>query len=103
METWNKHQHETAEVKYPNVEVPRLDPEDLMDDAFTAISRDGAGLFEVGVRIQKNLAVLARLGNDDLTKAARRHSSLAFEQSDLALVTTFPKEALRKLAKVVEE
>lgn len=103
METWEKNHRETDEVEYPSIEVPRLDPEELMDDAFTAISRDGAGLYEVGVRIQKNLAVLARLGNDDLKKAAKRHSTLALEQANNALVTTFHKDKLRKLANLVGE
>ena len=103
METWSKHPHEDAEVKYPNVEVSPLDPEDLMDDAFTAISRDGAAMYEVGARIQKSLAVLSRLGNADLSKAARRHSKLALEQANLALVTDTHKEAIAKLAKVLEE
>ncbi len=103
METWSNHRLEEAEVKYQNVEVQPLDPEDLMDDAFTAISRDGAAMFEVGVRIQKNLAVLTRLGDDDLTKAARRHSKLALEQSDHALVTASHKDAITKLAKLLDE
>lgn len=102
METWSKHLHETSEVKYPNVEVSPLDPEDLMDDAFTAISRDGAAMYEVGVRIQKSLRVLTRMGNADLTTAARRHSKLALEQSDLALVTGSHKEIIRKLAGLLE-
>lgn len=101
MESWSKHHAETAEVKYPNVEIPPLDPEDLMDDAFTAISRDGATMFEVGVRIQKSLAVLSRLGNADLTKAARRHSKLALEQSDLALVTGSHRDHIRKHAEAL--
>lgn len=103
METWSKHTYETHEVKYGNVEVPPLDPEDLMDDAYTAISRDGAGMYEVGARIQKSLAVLNRIGNKGLSNAARRHSKLALEQANLALVTETHKDALAKLAKVLEE
>jgi uncharacterized membrane protein len=103
METWSLHRSETLEVKYENVEVSPLDPEDLLDDAFNAISRDGAGMFEVGVRIQKNLAVLSRLGNADLTKAARRHSKLALEQSDQALKTASHRDSVTKLAKLLEE
>ncbi|QTN33183.1 DUF2254 domain-containing protein [Akkermansiaceae bacterium] len=101
VETWSKLRSETDEVKYPNVEVAALDPEDLLDDAFTAISRDGAAIFEVGVRVQKCLAVLARLGHGELTAAARRHSSLALEQSDQALKTESHREAVRQLAGLV--
>lgn len=103
METWSKNNHETQEVKYGNVEVSPLDPEDLMDDAFTAISRDGAAMYEVGVRIQKSLAVLNRIGNKGLSNAARRHSKLALEQANRALVTDTHRDAIAKLAKVLEE
>lgn len=101
METWSKHHRETAEVKYENVEVAPLDPEDLMDDAFTAISRDGAAMYEVGARIQKSLAVLVRLGHENLTAAARRHSKLALEQAEASLATQTHRDLVRKLAEKV--
>lgn len=101
METWRKHDHDTSEVKYENIEVAPLDPEDLMDDAFTAISRDGAAMFEVGSRIQKSLGVLTRLGHDNLTAAARRHSRLALEQAEASLATNYHRELIRKLAEKV--
>ena len=103
LETWNNHILKTAEVSYESLEAYPLNPDDLMDDAFTAISRDGAGMFEVGVRIQKSLAVLSRMGNEDLTRAARRHSKLAAQQANVALVTSTHKDAIAKLAKVMEE
>jgi len=102
METWSKHLRETLEVKYKHVEVSPLDPEDLMDDAFTAISRDGAAMFEVGSRIQKSLAALTRLGHENLTTAARRHSKLAMEQAEKSLATETHKEIIRKLAVMIE-
>lgn len=101
METWSKHLTETHAVKYANVEVSPLDPDDLLDDAFTAISRDGAAMFEIGSRIQKSLAVLARLGNENLEAAARRHSELALEQAERSLATGSHKEIIRKLAAAV--
>lgn len=101
MATWGSHHGKTHEVRYQNIEVSPLDPEDLLDDAFTAISRDGAAIFEVGSRIQKSLAVLTRLGNDKLNSAARRHSELALEQAERSLATEFHKEIIRKLAKAV--
>ncbi len=101
MQSWSTHHRETHEVKYPHVEASPLDPEDLLDDAFTAISRDGAAMFEVGVRIQKSLAVLARFGHENLTAAARRHSQLALEQAEKSLATTSHREIIRKLAESV--
>jgi uncharacterized membrane protein len=101
MEAWCTHNYETHEVTYGNVEVSPLDPEDLLDDAFTAISRDGAAMYEVGSRVQKCLAVLARLGHESLATAARRHSKLALEQAERALPTESHKELIRKLGEAV--
>lgn len=101
MEIWSKHLSKNNAVKYVNVEVAPLDPEDLLDDAFTAISRDGARIFEVGSRIQKSLSVLARMGHEELTKAAVRHSKLALEQAEQSLTTESHKDMIRKLAEKV--
>lgn len=101
LEKWHCQTRSQPKVKYANVEVPAFDPEDLMDDAFTAISRDGAAMFEVGVRLQKSLATLARLGNHGLRAAAIRHSRLALEQSDAALLTDEHRRIIRRLAELV--
>ena len=101
MEMWSKHLSNNNTVKYVNVEVAPLDPEDLLDDAFTAVSRDGARIFEVGSRIQKSLSVLARMGHEKLTMAAIRHSKLALEQAEQSLTTESHKETIRKLAEKV--
>ncbi len=101
LEKWNCHTREREEVRFKNVEVPPFDPQDLMDDAFTAISRDGAGIFEVGVRLQKTLQTLAKLGNPELRAAAIRHSRLALEQSDAALGTEEHRMIIHKLATAV--
>ncbi|MEP2775204.1 MAG: DUF2254 domain-containing protein [Luteolibacter sp.] len=103
MEDWKCHISATNEVKYENVEVLALDPEDLLDDAFTAISRDGAAIFEVGSRIQKSLAVMSRFGNERLASAARRHSALALEQAMNSLPTEFHRNAIRTLSEKIGE
>jgi uncharacterized membrane protein len=53
---------EKADIRYDRVAVPKLSLDDLFDDAFAAIGRDGAGLVEVAVRVQKALAALAATG-----------------------------------------
>jgi uncharacterized membrane protein len=98
LEKWSCHRREAPEVLYPAIEVPPLDPEDLLDDAFTAISRDGAGMFEVGARLQKCFATLAGLDHPGLREAALRHSRLALEQAERALTTEDHRKAIRILA-----
>lgn len=86
------------EVRYPKVHVPGIDLEDLFDDLFTPIARDGAGLVEVGMRLQKSLIALGRIGGPQYVAAARRHSALALERALAALVIEEDKQVLRALA-----
>ncbi len=77
----------SVEVKYDLVEVPELSTQDMFDDAFTAISRDGSGSVEVAIRIQKALSSLASIGNAAMRDAAIHHAqrALAYAEKGLAL------------------
>lgn len=48
-------------TRYRNVLVPPIRVADLLEDAFLPIARDGAGLVEVHVRLQKALAGLVQM------------------------------------------
>ncbi|UTF61109.1 DUF2254 domain-containing protein [Gilvimarinus sp. DA14] len=52
------------EVPYPRVFVPRIELDELFIDFFSPIARDGAGLIEVQIRLQKSLAALAAIDAD---------------------------------------
>ncbi|GAB2613274.1 DUF2254 domain-containing protein [Novilysobacter erysipheiresistens] len=86
------------EVRYPQVHVPGVDVAELYDDLFNPIARDGAALVEVGIRLQKSLRALARLGDARHVASARRHSALALERAMLALAIDADKQVLRALA-----
>ncbi len=51
-----------VEVTYDRVSAPAVSVADMFDDAFTAISRDGAGLIELQIRLQKAFISLAATG-----------------------------------------
>ena len=51
--------------------VPPLEPEDLIEDGFGALARDGATVVEVQQRLQSVLSGLMRHPDDGLSKAAR--------------------------------
>ena len=76
---------ENSAKQCSHIEVPEISASDLFDDAFTAIARDGAGVIEVSVRLQKALHSLALLGDDDMREAAQRHSRLALKRAEKAL------------------
>jgi uncharacterized membrane protein len=70
---------------FDRVAVPELSIDDMFDDAFTPIGRDGAHIVEVAVRLQKALRALASTGNEKLSRAAKRHACLALKRSQLAM------------------
>lgn len=59
------------------------------------ISRDGAGLIEVAIRLQKALRAIAHMPAADCAKAARRFSATAAERAALALDFEADRERLR--------
>ncbi len=86
------------DVSFPAVEVPPLEAEDLLEDGITPIARDGAGMYEVGMRLQKTLGALAELGHPGLAAAAALHSRLALEQALAKLPAEYHRQRLRELA-----
>lgn len=84
------------EPLYPNVYVPPISLDEMFDDFFQPIARDGAGLAEVHIRLQKALAALARLPDPRFSAAARKHSQLALLRAREAL------ELSHDIAKVEE-
>ncbi len=87
---------------YDRVEVPELSVRDMFDDAFTAIARDGAGMVEVLVRLQKALRVLALLGDAQIRDAAEYHGRLALKRAQIALNVAEDLTAVRDAAKWAE-
>ncbi|OJF95676.1 DUF2254 domain-containing protein [Pararhizobium antarcticum] len=89
------------EILYPNVYVPPLDIADLFDDLFTPIARDGAGIVEVGLRLQKTFQTLAKFDRDRFRKNAMRHSVEALHRAELGLAFKGDKERIRLAAGAV--
>jgi uncharacterized membrane protein len=89
---------EASEVKFDRVRVPALSLEDMFDDAFTAIARDGAGDIEVVIRLQKAFISLSAIDHAELKSAAKHHSERALARSELALKLSYEIEWARVLA-----
>ena len=95
---WVEPLREAPEAEYDRVRVPALVLDEMFDDAFTAIARDGAGVIEVIVRLQKAFISLAATGDPGLRAAARRHSRLAMARAERELVLPEDLERARALA-----
>lgn len=94
---------EALEIAYDRVSVPNLVIDDLFDDAFTAIARDGAGIVEVAVRLQKALCALAETDDKAMVAAARKHSRMALARSEHAMSHQNDIEMTREAAAFSED
>ncbi len=84
------------DAKYDLIAVPEISVSDMFEDAFASIARDGAGVIEVCVRLQKALASLESLNNDEIRKAARYHRGLALKRACKVLDIDEDLAAVRK-------
>lgn len=76
---------ETPDIQFDRVSVPEISVNDMFDDAFNAISRDGAGTIEVVICLQKAFNTLKSLGDAEVKEAARSHAHLAFCYAEQSL------------------
>lgn len=99
---WAEPDDEKQELPFPNIHIPAIAMADLFDDLFTPIARDGAGVVEVCIRLQKALNILARLGPPGFADNAKRHARLALNRAEAALALPQDIALLRALADEVE-
>ncbi|MEX1300237.1 MAG: DUF2254 domain-containing protein [Desulfotignum sp.] len=97
---WEKSERETGDrhVTHDRVAVPPLSVQDMFDDAFTAIARDGSSSVEVMIRLQKALKSLAAAGDDAMCRAAVLHSKRALSCAQKSLILPEDMASLRKIA-----
>ncbi|MBO9186416.1 DUF2254 domain-containing protein [Rhizobium sp. L80/93] len=92
-----------GDVLFPDIYVPAIDLDDLFNDLFTPIARDGAALVEIGLKLQKVFAILARFPQSCYRDNALRHSKEALARAELVLHLEADKQRLRLAAKAVIE
>jgi uncharacterized membrane protein len=85
-------------LQCPLVHVPPIRVDELFDDFFTPIARDGAAMVEVQVRLQKALHSLSDLDPARFGAAARRHSSMALARAESAMTLEADKAVAREAA-----
>ena len=74
-----------------------LDPADFIHQAFDPIARDGAGVPEVQVRMQKLLSIIAAGCDEALGNAARRQAATSLQRALQVLVLDEDKAHLSEL------
>jgi len=94
---------EDAEVKFDRVHVPPILVQDVVEDAFRPIARDGASLAEVQIRLQKALAALCDTAPEIFARPCIAMSREAIDRAQAAPL--LPKEIsmLRSIAPIASE
>jgi len=103
LENENRTRAEDGSVpEFPDVSFPELPISGLLNDAFTAIARDGAAQVEVMIRLQRDLQLLAASTDGDLRDAALEFSKSALERTRLSIAYESDEEAVAEAAAGVE-
>ncbi len=87
---------EMPEIVHARLHVPPIRTPDVFDDAFNIIARDGAGLIEVQLRLQKALAALSIVGDETFRACARQQAQLALARA----VKSLPEQDIARLREV---
>lgn len=77
-----------------NVTLPMLSPSALLEDAFRAIARDGAGKVEIALRLQRAFANLACLDDAPMAAACDVHARIAARRAFATLTLEEDRAAL---------
>lgn len=89
--------HQSKEVSCQRVWVPALQLDELFEDVFPPIARDGASLIEVQLRLQKAFQALAERGGQ-FRPVAVRHAQVALRRAEAVMVLDDDVTLLRELA-----
>lgn len=87
---------EVNPIKHPRVHISPITLDELFDDFFMPIARDGASMIEVQIRLQKALDALAQIG-ESFDRNAQRHSQDALQRAEAVMTFDGDKTLLRKL------
>ncbi len=87
-------------IIYPRVRLAEITLDDLFDDVFMPIARDGARLIEIQLRLQKSLLALKQICPDCFAEQVERHSQMAMQRAEQGL--TLDADKIR-LHAVVEQ
>lgn len=85
-----------AEVQYPHVHVPALSEDDMYDDVFPSIAREGAHMREIGIRLQKAFAALSLCTHVPTRRPVAEHARAAYARAMEAVDFEPDREAIRQ-------
>ncbi len=87
-----------TDIDSPHIWIPSIEIGDMLDDLFMPIARDGAGLVEIHLRLQKAFTALLATDRAAFGDAVMRHSAMAVERAEAALPLAQERRAVRESA-----
>ncbi len=93
---WARTERGDAPPSYPQIFLPEIKPENLIESAYASIARDGAGMLEVQRRLLHALHALQDAPEARLAQAARAMADRARDYSESALVLKTEKTRMRR-------
>ena len=104
LDIWKDHaclRDDDENIRFPGVRVPALRIQDLFDDVFLPIARDGAGMLEINVRLLKSLQSLKQLSGGTFDESVAHHVRVIVARAEKALITDEEKQVVRNLAESI--
>lgn len=97
--TWRSaHENDAAAVEYDRILVPALDTAKMLGDLFCPVARDGAGSFEVVVKLVRSLKALEAVDPDLFGGACTFLIRFAGEHAERELKSQHEKSLVRRAA-----
>ena len=97
---WREHRvlkDDDESICFPSVRVPALKTSDLIEDLFMPVARDGAGLIEIQIRIQKSMAALRDMAPEVFGEVMSEYAELAFKRASKMLTLEEEVEQLKTI------
>lgn len=91
--------NDSEQIEFDRVAMPEIKINDVFDDAFSAIARDGAATVEVAIRLQKAYLALSNLADSTLKDASIENSQLAMRYAEKSLVLEEEADKVRSVAR----
>ena len=89
-------EHDLQPAECDRVAVPEISLQDMFEDAFRPIARDGADIIEVVVRLQKAFQSLATIEDATMRDVAMQHARWTLERAENTLEFPNDLEVARK-------
>jgi uncharacterized membrane protein len=97
---WREHrilEDDDDSICFPLVRVPALKTSDLIEDLFMPVARDGAGLIEIQIRVQKSMAALHDMAPEAFGEVMSGYAELAFKRACKVLTLEEEVEKLKSV------